>query len=339
METFVMEGRRFYYTPSAAVAAGDVVQMKDMIAVAVTDIAASAQGVVEVGRVHQLPADATTAFSQGDQLYWSLLRSKLYREPGALRIPAGFAASAKAQAGTTADVLLGVHAPGFGQSDVPDVIRFREDFLSQAAWSLAAPPPPWAVIDTSAAGTPTLIRAANVHGGVLEGKLAVTDEAEAIGIDFGDQLLFDVDSLITARFRFRAPTLNAADEVVIGMISAQADAPASLTEGVWASADGAQDVHIESDDGTTRLDDQDSGLDLGNDVWADLVMDFASKSDVRVALAVAAGGQPARVLSAVTFDLSEYAAGLQPAAWITKSGGAQQTNLDAGLVDIWSKID
>lgn len=339
MDTFVMEGRRFNYTPSAAVSSGDVVQMKDMIGVAVADIAASAQGVVEVARVHELAADATTAFSQGDQLYWSLLRSKLYREPGALRIPAGIAASAKALSTATAEVLLGVHALGFGQFDVPDMIHFREDFLTQTAWSAAAAPPPWVLIDTSAAGTPTLIQGVDVHGGVLEAKFDNTDEAQAIGIDLADQLLFDIDSLVTARFRFRAPTLNAADEIVIGMISNQNDAPASLTEGVWLSVDGAQDIHVESDDGTTRLDNQDSALDLGNDVWCDAVIDFASTSDVRVAIAVAAGGQPARVLSAVTFDVDQYADGLQPALFLTKSGGTQVTNLDAGLVDIWTKRD
>lgn len=217
--------------------------------------------------------------------------------------------------------------PAFGFTGTPDLIDFNVDFLG-SAFTQAALPHPWTLIDTSAAGAPTIAPVADCHGGAALFTLAADIEAEAIGIDFGDQLLFDVDQLIDVAFRFRGPTLAATEEIIIGMITDQDDAPANLTEGVWLSVDGAQDIHIESDDGTAREDDADPVLVLGNDVWCDCYMDFRNKADVKVYLDVLGTGSLApAVVAAAVFELTLYAGGLQPCAFITKSGGATTGNM------------
>jgi len=337
MDTYVSQGLRLPWTEpgTAARSAGDVVVLEDMIGIAVADIALSGSGVLEVGRVHELAADSTTAFAIGDQLYWDIYDEKLYKEPAATRVPAGRCWAAKAQSGTTAKLLL--NNVGSRELQNPnDVIVFMDDFIG-SGYSLSAPPPGWSAIDTSAAGTPTLAQSADQHGGAVEAKFAADNESEAIGIDLGDELLFDIDSLLTFECRFRAPTLNANDALVIGMGSNHNDDPDSITAGAWIHCDGAQDIGCESDDGTTDLDDKDSGVDLGNDVWCSLLIDFSDKSDVKFYLDATGAGAYARVCSDITFDIDQYSAGLQPMAFITKSGGTHQTNLDVDFIRIVSK--
>lgn len=215
-------------------------------------------------------------------------------------------------------------------------IEFFDDFDASALYALGVPPPGWSVIDTSAAGTPTINESADCHGGAVELAFDNQDEAQAIGLDRGDELMYDIDQLVTFECRFRAPTINANDEIVIGMISAQDDAPANLTEGAWISVDGTQDIDCESDDGATREDDNDSGVNLGNDVWCSLLIDFTDTADVMFYLDITGAGAYARVQAATTFDMSNYTGNLQPAMYLTKSGGAQTTNLDVDFVRIIS---
>jgi len=232
--------------------------------------------------------------------------------------------------GATAEAAIAELA---GLSPSESVVEFFDDFLG-TTFTHALVPPPWVLIDTSAAGAPTLGPSADQHAGALACTHAADDEAEAIGIDFGNELCFDIDQLLTFECRFRAPTLTAVDEIVIGMIGDQNDAPASLTIGAWISVDGNQDIDCESDDTATRLDDQDSTINLGNDVWCSLKIDFSTKAAVKFYLDATGAGAYARVLPAVVFDLSTVTTGLQPAMFLTKSGGATTQNLDIDFVRI-----
>ncbi len=336
MNTFVGEAHRLQWTNNtgADVASGDVVVLGDCISIAVIAVATSAVGTLEVDGIHDLDADSATAFVFGDQLYWDVYAEKLYREPGWTRLPAGLAAETKAQSTAKCEVMINVNTDRGRNSE--DLIVYFDDFLDPNV-SLAAPPVGWAAIDTSSSGTPTLVNA-GVNGGVVEAKFTSTDQAEAIGINHGDKLQFDIDSLVMAMFRFRAPTLNALDALIVGMGSAHNDDPDSITAGAWIHCDGTQNVGCESDDGTTDEDDQDSALDLGNDVWAKLVLDLTNKSSVKFYLSV---NDPttalARVQSATTFDIDQYAANLQPMAFITKASGAHQTNFDIDYAGVVAK--
>jgi predicted RecA/RadA family phage recombinase len=77
--TFKYPAHRIPYTNSGTttVASGSVVVMGDMIGVAVADIAAGAEGVVEIDGVHVLPAVNNAAIAQGDQVYWDASAGKI----------------------------------------------------------------------------------------------------------------------------------------------------------------------------------------------------------------------------------------------------------------------
>jgi len=70
--TFVHDGSSIDYTPSAAVAAGDVVVQADLIGVARTPIAANALGSLAVRGVFDVPkaTGGGSAIAVGSTVYW-----------------------------------------------------------------------------------------------------------------------------------------------------------------------------------------------------------------------------------------------------------------------------
>jgi predicted RecA/RadA family phage recombinase len=333
MDTFVGEAHRLQWTNStgASVASGDVVVLEDMIGIAVATIANGSHGNIEIDGVHDLDADATTAFKFGDQLWWDPLDLKLFRTPSFMRVPAGMAAEAKAQSTAKCEFLLNINT--VGRADLADYVVYFDDFLG-SGYALATPPSDWSTIDTSAAGAPTIVQAAD-NGGSVECKAATNDEAEAIGINKGDKLLFDIDNVIAFVCRFKAPTLAAVDGLVVGMGSAHNNDPDSIAGGAWLHIAGNQNVCCESDDGTIDNDDKDSALDLGNAVFARVLILFANKADIRFYLTVLDGTTAlARVQAATTFDAHLYTAGLQPMAFSTKASGAAQNLITVDYIGV-----
>ena len=59
------------YTPSVAVAAGEVIELGDLIGVAVDAIAANVQGSLQIEGVFNIKKDEAVAFSAGDVTYWN----------------------------------------------------------------------------------------------------------------------------------------------------------------------------------------------------------------------------------------------------------------------------
>ena len=70
--TYRNEGVRMDYTPGAAVSAGDVVVVGDLVGVATRDIAANALGALNINEVFRFPKTAGTgeAIAQGKIVYW-----------------------------------------------------------------------------------------------------------------------------------------------------------------------------------------------------------------------------------------------------------------------------
>jgi len=70
--TFVQEGDAVDYTPSADVAAGDVVVQGDLVGVAPRPIAANTLGALAVGGVFEFPKATGTgkAIAAGKKVYW-----------------------------------------------------------------------------------------------------------------------------------------------------------------------------------------------------------------------------------------------------------------------------
>jgi predicted RecA/RadA family phage recombinase len=91
----------------SAVATNDVVPVGQIgLGIAQVDIANGATGSVTMTGVHELEADNTTAFAQGDVLFWDPTAKKLYKSAATGRFFAGHAFSPKLQAGAVGRVRL-----------------------------------------------------------------------------------------------------------------------------------------------------------------------------------------------------------------------------------------
>ena len=78
------EGDLLDYSPSVAVAAGDVVVQGDLVGIATNDIAANALGAVNIDDVFRLPktAGAGTAIGAGLRVYWDATNKVATRSSG-----------------------------------------------------------------------------------------------------------------------------------------------------------------------------------------------------------------------------------------------------------------
>ena len=143
-----------------------------------------------------------------------------------------------------------------------------------------------------------------------------TNEIQNACLNFGDILVFDIDSLIDVTFRVKMnqATLNAASMFAIGLQGDRNDAIDSIAQHASFRLIGASDaVLVETDDGTTDKDDVATGATLAAS-YKDLKISFANGTrDVRFLV----DGQP--VAESTTFDMSAYTGALQPYAQIQKT--------------------
>lgn len=108
MADYVQDGDLIDYTPSAAVSAGDVVVLADLVTVAPRPIAANKLGAVAVGGVFSLPKAAASsgkAISQGAIVYWDATAGNITTTATDNK-RAGKAAAAAASGDATVKVLL-----------------------------------------------------------------------------------------------------------------------------------------------------------------------------------------------------------------------------------------
>lgn len=106
MASYVQGDCLIDYTPSSAVAAGDVVVLNDLIAVAPVAIAANALGAVSVEGVWSLPK-ATGAIGQGAVVYWDSTNSNITTTSTSNK-RAGKAAAAAVSGDTSVKVLINI---------------------------------------------------------------------------------------------------------------------------------------------------------------------------------------------------------------------------------------
>lgn len=117
MADFVQDGCLIDYTPSAAVAAGDVVALNDLITVAPRAIAANKLGAVAVKGVFSLPkaaASSGASIGQGAIVYWNHVAGNITTaadsggQTPTVYKRAGKAAEAATTTATTVKVLLNI---------------------------------------------------------------------------------------------------------------------------------------------------------------------------------------------------------------------------------------
>jgi predicted RecA/RadA family phage recombinase len=106
MASYSQAGCLIDYTPSAAVAAGDVVVLNDLVTVAPVAIAANALGAVAVDGVWSMPK-ASGAIGQGALVYWDATAGNI-TTTATNNKRAGKAAAAAVSGATTVQVLINV---------------------------------------------------------------------------------------------------------------------------------------------------------------------------------------------------------------------------------------
>lgn len=106
MASYVQGDCLLDYTPSAAVAAGGVVVLNDLVTVAPVAIAANALGAVSVEGVWDMPK-ATGAIGQGALVYWDATAGNVTTTASGNK-RAGKAAKAAASGDATVQVLINV---------------------------------------------------------------------------------------------------------------------------------------------------------------------------------------------------------------------------------------
>lgn len=198
---------------------------------------------------------------------------------------------------------------------------------------------PWVKTDTSSAGAPTML---GLLGGGVRLLLASDVEAENLCLSFGNVLAFDIDDIIRFWVIAKTPiaTLDSTTQMAWGMSSNRHDTIDSIAEHLLFRCIGNNDVVVESDDGTTDLDDKPTGLTLGSS-WKRFECDLASRNTTIEPPSVSKGrksnvefygsnslGSRRRVASGTRFDVSAYTGGLQPIIQLQKSSDSNVDALD-----------
>lgn len=211
-------------------------------------------------------------------------------------------------------------------SGIQDFEIWCDDFNGTVATfpTSADPATPWLVDDTSASGTPTYTKGTSAATLTL----AATSEVENVCLHFGDALDFDIDDIQRVEMRVKlAAAFTSGSELVFGVGSARNDTSDSVAAHAWFKMVGASStsaVYVETDDGTTDDDDNDTGETLAT-TYKRFVIDFTGgKSDVKFYI------DGKRVLASTTFSLAAYSAGLQPIVQLQK---AANTNADSVIID------
>lgn len=105
MARFIHDGKSIDYTPSAAVTAGDVVVLQDLIGIAKVDIEANRLGALAVEGVFEMAkaSGSETAILAGTKVYWNATASQVVSEDEGVHKYLG---KAVATAGTDKDTVL-----------------------------------------------------------------------------------------------------------------------------------------------------------------------------------------------------------------------------------------
>lgn len=233
---------------------------------------------------------------------------------------------------------------------IQDHWEFCDDFLGAGTFVTSAGLDPWVVADTSSAGTPTYTRLD--HGetsgafrpGVAQLLFDNTSEVQNVCLSFGDKLAWDINSLqgVEIGLRFVATTGSVKDSATTlawGVTGDRNDAIDSIAVAALfrlASGSGSNVVVVETDDTVNNNDDVATGFTLTDTVWGKFKIDFSKLTDVKFYAGLTTGAMQ-RVGAATTFDMSNYAAGLQPFIQLQKSA---DTNTDAVQIDYfkaWGK--
>lgn len=159
----------------------------------------------------------------------------------------------------------------------------------------------WTVKDTSSAGTPTYLA---VSGRGMKLTLTSTSEEQIVTMYQNDVLPYRIDKIKRVVYDAVVASVDAVTTLVFGIGSAQNDTEDSVANLAWFRMEGSastSNVVVETDDGTTDLDDKATGKTLSTTLKR-FEIDFTNGlTDVRFYI----DGE--RVAASTTFDMSAAA--------------------------------
>jgi hypothetical protein len=199
---------------------------------------------------------------------------------------------------------------------------------------------PWFVYDKSDAGSATKAASADADSGVYSIGAAANDEVEAVVINWGDNRGIDPAQgpVMTCRLTTSAIGL-ATDKFVFGFASDHADDPDSVASNAWFCVAGASNrLLVESDNGVTDNDDDDTGVDLVPTTHYEYKIDASNYAAVKFYYRATLGGTWIDVTPAGTTYALHASTSLQPYIHAGKSGGVGTPTLLVDYVDVvWKR--
>ncbi len=188
-------------------------------------------------------------------------------------------------------------------------VEYFDDFLGA---EINTTDGPWKAVDV---GNATEALVSDVHGGEFALTLAATAEAEDAVLYHGDRKTFDIDSKLVFECRAKATTPGSGVTVVFGVAGDHNLDKDSMAQNAWFRLQGGLDLLVETDDGTTDIDDQDSTINLTSGTYYVFKIDLTDPSDVKFYL------DNQRILPSVTFNMSAFSGRLQPYFSLDKASG------------------
>jgi len=247
------------YTPTAAIAAGEVVQTKDgLAAVAVDAIAAGAAGAINTEGIFTVEKTTSMVVLQGSKLFWDASASKvhlLHRNDKDFYV--GVAVEDATAAATTVKVALNVQ-PSY-------TLSFADGFAS---------------IPVQTAGFPFTTGAGNsVNLG-----FSATAEAQKMDAFTLRGISPTMPAIVHALACVNVAADAAAADINFGLANATHATDAdTITESLFCHIDGAStNIALESDDGTTEVAATDTTVDFTAGTPFLVQWDLRDTSDIQV---------------------------------------------------------
>jgi hypothetical protein len=210
-----------------------------------------------------------------------------------------------------------------------DFSEFIEDFYgAQTVGTSASEGAMWKITDTSAAGSPTYGVVDGSQTGEYAITLSSTNEVQNVCLNFNDVLCWGIDSLQWVAFRVKAnASYNAASSLAFGVQGDRNDAIDSIAQHASFRLIGSNSILVESDDGTTDIDDKTTGQSLAATYKWFLVDFTGGKQNVKFYC----DGVP--LAPSTVFDMSAYSGSLQPYVQIQKTAATATDSVTVDLVE------
>lgn len=217
-----------------------------------------------------------------------------------------------------------------------DIWEYKDDFFGNGASisTSALYGSNWVVADTSSSGTPTYVigtdgGAASQAPGIAKLDMDNTGEAQVVILSHGGIEQFDVnDRLIyEARVKMNQSAVTSGTDFSFGLCAGQNatwDSTTVMAAFRVVGATSTTAVVVETDDGTTDLDDKATGQTLIN-AWKYFKIDLTDLTSVKFYM-TNGNSNLVRVAAGTTFDMSAYSSCVQPVFQLQKAASGTQTD-------------